>query len=434
MNQPARVQHDLDLCMRCSACSATCPTYGVLGHEGFSPRGRVQVAAALLEERLEPGSRALEFLDSCLHCEACRTACPNGVPVTQLVDLALDLPGLSSLSEPAPMSVRLLLWAVTRPWAMAGLRFGLWLWQRSGLGGSDGLAAKWPSLRRLLGPLAELDAGLPEIPSPLLPPLPAAAALPASAPPAHAPVVGFFLGCVQEAVFAETNRASLALLQRAGASPVDAPGQTCCGALHLHQGRLSAARDLARRNIAAFEASGAEFVINSAGGCGASLKQYGDLLKDDPAWAERAARFAARVRDISEFLVEHPLPGPVAPLPERVTIQDSCHLAHLQGVKSPLRQLLQPVAGGGLVELPRPDQCCGSAGVYNLEHTDLSLAILDRKMEDVAVTGADVVVTANPGCTLQMRVGVARAGRQGRVRVAHVADLLWESVRRGDKS
>lgn len=444
-----KVQHDLDLCMRCSACSATCPTYGVLGHEGFSPRGRVQLAAALLEGRLEPGSRALEFLDTCLHCEACRTACPNGVPVTGLVDLALDLPELKALAEPAPAAVGLLLWAVPRRWTMALLRAGIWFWQWSGL--SD-LARRHPAWLRLLGNLAQLEPALPQVPGPLLPPRrppalrPAAAARPSDAPRVGAdggqgPRVAFFFGCIQEAVFAETNRASLGLLESAGAQLLEAPGQTCCGAMHLHQGKEAAARRLGRRNIEAFERSGADFVVNSAGGCGAMLRQYADLFADDSAWAERARVFSAGVRDISEFLVETGGPAaapapvqalPVATLPERIAVQDSCHLSHVQGVKSPLRRLLGPIAGGGLVELRRPDQCCGSAGVYNIEQPLLSMSILDKKMEDVAETGATVVATANPGCTLQMRLGVVRAGLQGRVRVEHVADLAWAALQQGE--
>ena len=441
-------EHDLDLCMRCSACAATCPTYGVLGHEGFSPRGRVQVAGALLEGRLEPNPRSLEFLDTCLHCEACRTACPNDVPVTRLVDLALDLPDFKPLGPAPNRAVRLMLWAVAHPWTLALLRPGLWLWQRLRLGRlakSAGHRVPW------LASLAEVAAGLPPMPSPFRPALPArhAPALPAPLAPARRLQAGsgrvaFFLGCVQEAVFAETNRASISLLQAAGLEVASAPGQGCCGALHLHQGRVNDARSMARRNIAAFEAAGPEWVVNSAGGCGATLREYGSLLAGDPEWASRAAAFSSRVRDISDFLAGLPLSGGEGgtgrdgpephrprstPLPLRVTIQDSCHLVHVQGVRSPLRTLLTPVAGRGLVELPRPDQCCGSAGVYNLERTELALAILDRKMEDVKSTGADVVVTANPGCTLQLRLGVARAGLTGQVRVLHVADLLWESVR-----
>jgi glycolate oxidase iron-sulfur subunit len=209
------------------------------------------------------------------------------------------------------------------------------------------------------------------------------------------------------------------------------PEQVCCGALHVHSGDRDTARALARRNIAAFEPLGLDAVIINAAGCGSTLKEYGHLLERDEAWAERARGFSANVKDISEFLADIGLKGEMGQVRKRVTYQDPCHLVHGQGIRDQPRQLLRAIPGLELVELRESDVCCGSAGIYNLTHYDLSMQILDPKLDNIAETGAAIIVAPNPGCAMQIAAGCRRRGLD--VRVAHVVDLLDEAYRAAER-
>jgi glycolate oxidase iron-sulfur subunit len=227
---------------------------------------------------------------------------------------------------------------------------------------------------------------------------------------------------VQDAVFRPHNEATLRCLARQGVEVVVPRGQRCCGALHAHAGDPEAARALARANIAAFDAAEGEAVVVNAAGCGAHLKAYGHLLRHDAAWATRAAAFAARVVDATEYLARRPLEGTLGRLPLRVTYHDPCHLAHGQRVRSEPRALLRAVPGLEVVELGEAEMCCGSAGSYNLTEPEMARRLLERKMRHVAATGAQAVVTANPGCILQLAAGVRARGLP--MDVLHVVELL----------
>jgi len=233
-------------------------------------------------------------------------------------------------------------------------------------------------------------------------------------------------------IFAHVHQATVRLLVRHGCEVVVPPEQGCCGALHLHAGDRQEARRLARRNIDVFLAEDVDAIIVDVAGCGAAMKEYGELLKDDPRYAERANRFSALVKDVTEFLADLPLSDGLGPLDQVVTYQDPCHLLHAQGIKSQPRALLQAIPGLELVEMSHPDQCCGSGGLYNITHPQMAQRLLQRKMRDVAATGAQVIVTANAGCALQLKAGLRRYGLSGRV--AHVVELLDEAYRRGDRS
>lgn len=399
-------------CVHCGICLPQCPTYRVLGQEMDTPRGRLYLMRAAAEGRIGLTANFVRHMDRCLGCRACETACPSGVPFGRLLE---QVRGQIERRVPRPPSRRLLRWLLlgllTRPDRL-GLLLGLLrLYQRSGL-------QRVVRRGRLLPPFPRLQAM-----ERLLPPLPVSVGdgwperLEAEGAPRG--TAALLTGCVQAALFPEVHRATVHLLARAGYRVVVPRGQVCCGALHLHWGARQAARRLARINVAAFEE--ADWVVVNAAGCGATLREYGHLLPGTPA----AARLAARVRDVSELLTDG-LPGPRAPLELTVTYHDPCHLVHGQRVREAPRALLRAIPGLKLVELAEADLCCGSAGVYNLLEPDIAQALLARKLERIAATGAEVVATGNPGCLLQLRMGLSARGL--RVRAHHPVELLLWSV------
>jgi len=237
--------------------------------------------------------------------------------------------------------------------------------------------------------------------------------------------VALLTGCVMPILYARTQEATVRVLERNGCSVIDAPAQVCCGALNLHAGDRRTARELARKNIDAFLDANVDAIVVNSAGCGSSMKEYAELLKGDPSYAEKAQRFGALVRDVTEYLAEIQFVPPKSPLPYHVTYQDSCHLVHAQKVRSAPRDLLRSISGLRLVEMSTPDRCCGSAGVYSFAQRDMSLRVLDDKMADVATTSADVIATANPGCMMQLEAGLRGAKLPGRV--VHVVELLDEA-------
>jgi glycolate oxidase iron-sulfur subunit len=394
-------------CMHCGICLPQCPSYQVLEQEMDSPRGRVYLMRAAAEGRIGLGPNFVAHMDRCLGCRACETACPAGVPFGRLLEATR---GQIERRVERPLARRLLgrlvLGVFPDPvrlgWALRLLR----LYQRSGLQRgvrATGLLARLPRLQAM-------DRLLP-----LLAPARSAAAR-TEWPPEGAVrgTVALLAGCVGGALFPEVNQATARLLARAGYRVVVPPAQRCCGALHLHWGDRAGARALARANLAAL--AGADWVVTSAAGCGATLRDYGHLLGEAGAVA-----LSGRVRDVSELLAEAP-PGPRHPLPLRVTYHEPCHLAHGQRVRAAPRRLLQAIPGLELVELEEADLCCGSAGVYNLLEPGIASRLLERKLDRIAATGATVVASGNPGCLLQLRVGLARRGLP--VRACHPVELL----------
>jgi glycolate oxidase iron-sulfur subunit len=392
-----------------------------------SPRGRISLIRAAAEGRIDFSGAFQEHIHLCLACRACESACPSGVQYGSLVELARI--SIEERRQP-DLVERVVRWLALRQLMpclprLKGIARLMRLYQTLGLS----------ALALHMGFLPE---GLKTLEG-LLPPMPQHHTnyrKPAPALGTQYGRVAFFYGCVQEAFLAQVNQATIRVLQTNGYAVHFPNDQTCCGAAQLHLGEAELARQLARRNIDAFlqaEAAEGPFeaIINNAGGCGASLKEYPHLLKEDPLYAEKARRFSALVKDISEFLVEHLNVIPRGEVRARVTYADSCHLRHAQKVVNQPRSLLKSVPGIDLVELKKPDQCCGSAGVYNIVQAQTANAILDGKMSDIAATGAEIIVTTNTGCQMQLQYGVRKA--QLPARVVHLVEVLDQSYRQGAK-
>jgi glycolate oxidase iron-sulfur subunit len=400
-------------CIHCGLCLPACPTYSVFQTEMDNPRGRIQLITAAAEGRIAVDGPFQEHLELCLGCRACETACPSGVQYGALYELAREaIEEQRQISRTErfvrDLALRRLLPHRTRLRLMAR---GLWLYQRLGL---QGLARHIPFLPPMLRTMEELT-----------PPL--SAAFPDYSHPA--PAVGdergevaLLYGCVQDAFLSSVNTATVRVLQRNGYAVHFPQGQSCCGAAPLHIGEGEIARELARRNIDACLERDFVAIISNAGGCGATLKHYDQLLQDDPAYAAKAKAFVAKLQDVSEFLAANLHMPPTGTLNLRVTYVDSCHLRHGQKVVRQPRQLLQSIPGLHYVELKQPDMCCGSAGVYNIMQQETATQVLDAKMQDVTAARPDVVVTTNTGCHMQMIQGVRQAGLQAEV--LHVVELL----------
>jgi len=455
----AAALRQLDHCNKCGFCLPACPTFIETGLEMASPRGRLAIAEEVMAGRMPLSDYVAQHMYLCLGCRACEVACPSGVEYDRVLMDTRHLLNRAGIEAPGSRGLpRFLLNTVADPDRLRLLKAAVRAAEALGLRS----LARRPAIRRLLpARLRDLESMLPDqaeqvraLKAPQTPNGGSAAGTgsAATAPAAEAAAgtaaastpavtVAFFPGCVQEALFQGTNARTVRVLEHFGARVVPAPGFGCCGALHGHSGDLHRARELARRNIEAFERSGARYLVNNAGGCGAFLKEYPRLFEDDPDWLPRAEAFAARVRDASEMLLELPGPpgwqgvrptsgGPAAGSGPRlvVTYQDSCHLRNVQRVWRQPRDILSRLPGVRYVELPGADQCCGSAGIYNVTHPDMSLAILDRKMDGVKAVNPDVIVVANPGCQMQMLLGVDRHGLGGKVRVMHLIDLVAEQL------
>jgi glycolate oxidase iron-sulfur subunit len=406
---------ELYQCVHCGLCLNQCPTYRATRLEPESPRGRIHLVKAAADGRIELNERFKEHLYLCLLCRACESACPSGVQYGHIAEAAreqLGPPGTEfgravlnlAFTQLLPYRRRLrLLFALLR------------LYQRTGLQ----RALRWMLPEKLRG----MDALLPVIPkrffAPKTPTLPAVGE--------HRATVAMLDGCVMPLLFGEVNDATARVLQRNGCEVIFPKKQGCCGALNLHNGETAAAKQMARRNIDAFLEADADAIIVNAAGCGAAMKEYGRLLRDDLEYRDKAARFSARVKDAGEFLADLGLVGKLGAVEITVTYQDPCHLAHGQRVRSQPRQLLQAIPGLKLIELDGADRCCGSAGIYNLTHSAMSQHLLDEKMQAIDATRAGAVVAPNPGCMLQLRAGARRTGAE--LEVYHLMDLLERAYR-----
>jgi glycolate oxidase iron-sulfur subunit len=411
---------DMGRCVRCGYCLCECPTYLALGLETESPRGRLHLIRALTEGRVPPSPSLLLHLDLCVQCRACETACPSGVPFGRIMEQGRAL----VLQKPraAPRSWRLRTYLATLLLPHPGrLRFlARLLYQRLGL---QRLVRSTHLLRLLPGHLDDMEQFLPPLPDRILTPAPVTEPA-VKTNPHHR--VALLAGCITPILYPNLHEATVRVLARNGCQVLVPPEQTCCGALHAHAGDLKTARRLARRNIDVFLPLGVEAIVVNAAGCGSAMKEYGELLKDDPAYAEKAAAFSELVKDISEFLVGLPFDPQMGPVEERVTYQDSCHLAHAQGITAQPRALLQAIPGLDFIEMAHPDRCCGSGGIYNLTQPEMSWRLLKERMQEVAETKAHVVATANTGCMVQLEAGLRRYGPRG-AQVAHVVELLDEA-------
>jgi glycolate oxidase iron-sulfur subunit len=405
----------IDDCVHCGFCLPTCPTYVLWGEEMDSPRGRIVLMKEGHEEISAP---LLTHLDRCLGCMACVTACPSGVQYDKLIEDAR--PQLERHVRRPPLERahrRLIFGLFTRPGRLRALAPGAALAQKLGLP----RLARRPHVRRLAPRLAAMAAMTPE--TPLRRSL---SRLPRrfEARGERRGTVALLQGCVQRVFFSDVNEATARVLAAEGFE-VHAPRlPRCCGALPMHAGEDVQARELAKATIEALERY--ETVVVNAAGCGSAMKDYGHVLRDEPAWAERAAAFAARVRDVSEFLADVEPRAERRPLAMKIAYHDACHLAHAQGVRAQPRELLRGIPGLELVEPAEWELCCGSAGIYNLVQPQPAAELGERKARNLLDTGAEAVVAGNPGCALQISAHTERLGRP--LPVLHPMELLARSI------
>ena len=397
----------LERCIHCGLCLEACPTYRITRLETESPRGRLHLMGAIGAGRAGADDATVLHLDRCLACRACEAVCPSGVPYGRLIEATRA--GLAP-ERPLSFAARALLAIASRP-ALLDLMtrvFGL----------VDRIGLRRLGRRFLPSRLRRLDELAPPADRPHFRPV---------AVEAPRGRVQLLLGCVMRASYGDIHTATARVLARLGVAVVDSPGQTCCGALAAHAGEHESALKLSKTNIAAFEAAGSDLVLVNAAGCGAHLKAYAHLLEDDLRWRERAVAFSRRVRDVTEYLAAQLDGATFGALPMRVTYQDPCHLAHAQGIRAEPRALLRRVAGLELLEMVDADVCCGSAGFYNVSQPSYADRLLEPKIDAILATGADAVVTANPGCMLQLEAGLRARGRED-VAVLHVAEVLHRAL------
>jgi Fe-S oxidoreductase len=436
-------------CVHCGFCLPACPTYSLWGEEMDSPRGRIYLVSQLLDGT-PLNAAAGEHFDRCLGCMACVTACPSGVRYDQIIEVAREwtetagaagnghdalglgtpgdahgAPGGATTGARRPLRDRITRAAIFALFPYAGrlkaATAPLRLVQRTG---ADRLLARTGLVDRISPAAGQALRLAPPASKPL--------------PPGRFPervaalgqrraVVGMLTGCVQSVFFPRVNAATARVLAAEGCDVIIPRGQGCCGALSSHAGRGGEARRFARSTIATFEAAGVDAIVVNSAGCGSAMKDYERLLADEPDWAARAAALSAKVRDLAEFIDAL---GPVAerhPVPVRAAYHDACHLGHAQGITTAPRALLRGIPELSLTELADAGMCCGSAGIYNLVQPDAAQELGARKADSVVASGASLLISANPGCTLQISAELARRGVS--LRTAHTAEVLDASIR-----
>ncbi|MBI2760556.1 MAG: (Fe-S)-binding protein [Chloroflexi bacterium] len=404
-----------------------CPTFVATGLEPESPRGRVYLIRAAAEGRVELNDAVLPHLELCLQCRNCESVCPSGVPFGRIMEGARAQIFQQRKGAMLPRVVRtaILRGLLPHRGRIRVLAAALRLYQRGGL---QRAVRSRPIGRVLPRRLREMEALMPRVAVRPFEPSP----VPARPAGEVEERVAFFSGCVMPFMYSGTQDATVRVLTRNGREVVTPPEQTCCGALMVHSGDREAARVLARKNIDLFLSLGVGAVVVNAAGCGSTLKEYHELLEHDADYADKAARFSGLVRDVTEYVARLPFTEGLGAVHARVTYQDSCHLAHAQRIKHAPRHLIQAIPGVEFVDMPNADRCCGSAGIYNVVQREMSMQVLDFKMQEVAEAEPDIILTANPGCMAQLETGLRRHGLQARV--MHVVDLLDLAYRRGAAS
>lgn len=431
---------ELTNCMRCGFCQPSCPTFQETGLEAASPRGRIALMKAVVDGLMEPDTSFQKQMDLCLGCRACEPVCPADVKYGSLIEQTRDA---IEDHRPHPWWVRGLRTAAFRglfphPKRVRRLGGALRLYQKSGL---QTAARKSGMLKVLPEQLQQMERIMPEASGQGV--VERIGALHPALKGEPVARVGMFRGCIMDMMFTDTNVNTVELLTAVGFEVVVPETQTCCGALHAHSGELDDARELAMRNITAFREAGVDYIVSNAGGCGALLKEYDHLLREaeSPVVAQDAKWFAEHVKDVSQLIIEK---GNLLALKElvsetaaaaeaaesvTVTYQNSCHLRNVMKAGNAPRDVLGLVEGIEYCEMTGADSCCGSAGIYNLLQPKMANDILDHKMEHVKETNAQIVLTSNPGCLLQMKAGVERAGLADRVKVMHVVDFVRERAK-----
>jgi len=403
-------------CVHCGLCLPSCPTYVITRRERSSPRGRIWLMKEVSEGRLDLLDPLFEEeMYLCLNCRACEAVCPSGVKYGEILEASRAQIEQARKSTPKARVLRKVVFGgvFTDMRRFRALSTGLRLYQRSPLP----RIAKRSGVLKLLG-LDQAHELMPRVSDRFV--VPKGETIPAQGQ--WRGRVGLFTGCIMSTAYSEIHEATIRVLTRNGFEVTLIDGQGCCGALHVHQGDPDGGRALARKNIDAFDSPYLDAIIVNAAGCGAAMKEYGHLLKDDPEYAERAARFAERVQDVTEFLAAKGLSAEPGPLPMTVTYQEPCHLAHAQRIAKQPRQLLKAIPELKVVEMPESSLCCGSAGIYNLLQPDMSSKLLARKLDNALSTGAEAIVSANPGCMLQLTSGLRARGDNRPV--LHLVEVL----------
>jgi len=403
-------------CMRCGMCLPACPTYKETFLETASPRGRVALVRKVQEGELDQSERLLSYLSLCLDCQACASACPCGVNAGELVaEFTCERKEGHGLGFMEDLILRKL---VPHPDRLETSMAPMRLYQKSGL---QKLVRTLGVLKMFPSPLERMEGLLPDLPTR---PLRQEIQEVTPAVGTERGTVGFFLGCVMSLIFSDASRATIRLLSSLGYKVITPRNQVCCGAPNMLGGDLAGLKEAARTNIDIFGGHAVDFIVTDCGGCGAELKKYGHHLEGEAA----AEGFSAKVRDISQILVQHAeeLRSLLKPLDLKVTYHDPCHVAHCQGVRKEPRDLLKLIPGLAYAELNEADACCGSAGTYNIAQPEMSDRILQRKLDNIRASGAEMLVTGNPGCLLQLKKGLSEQLPQ--VRIMHVTELLVRSM------
>jgi glycolate oxidase iron-sulfur subunit len=406
-------------CVRCARCLPVCPTYRETLNEIQSPRGRLGLIRAVEDGRLEMSATVEEHLYHCLDCRACNTVCPAGIPIGETIVSARSAIAQKRPRPALPLGILNFFFSDQRRLEL--VFFFLRIYQMLRLD-------KLVSLMPLPPSLKAMASMLPKLSRPLRPQVCSGdfshQAQEATKVTTTQKRVGFFINCVMNVAFAETSAATLRLLQRMGCEVVTPTNLGCCGSPQEDQGARDTMRAFAKRLIAEFERQGElGVIVTDSAGCGSMMKEYGHLLRDDQEWAERAHAFSAKVRDVNEFIAEWVKANPPKnSIKQRVTYHDPCHLLNTQKVKQQPREMLRAIPGIEFVELPEANWCCGSAGVYNITHPAMANKVLQHKLDAIASTQANILVTANPGCLMQIQMGIRQRGLP--IQVMHVSEVL----------
>jgi glycolate oxidase iron-sulfur subunit len=416
-------------CIHCGLCLNACPTYRELGLEMDSPRGRIYQIIQVERGRLPLGDSFVRHIDSCLDCRACETACPSGVEYGRLVESARAQINSYYQRPGIDRHVRQVFFEKLLPDRKKLDRLGtlLWLFQKSGI---EPIVVNSGILKLFSRKLGRVAALSPRMEKPFFTKRLGQVFRPEGEVRYR---VAFFAGCIANLAFARLNDATVRVLVRNGCEVVIPEAQGCCGALHVHAGIRDRARELAKQNISTFLNGSFDYVISNAAGCGSVLKEYPLLFEhEEREFYERALEFSSKVRDVTEFLASIDFNRNFGAIHARATYQDPCHLGHAQRIRRAPRQLMAAIPGLEVVELKESEVCCGSAGIYNVVQNEMAERLLKAKMQRVDETGAELILTANPGCLLQLRAGVARSNRKRRV--LHVIELLDEAYAGRDPS
>jgi glycolate oxidase iron-sulfur subunit len=415
----------LDDCVHCGFCLPTCPTYLLWGQEADSPRGRIHLMKLRRDGRETASASFVQHIDTCLGCMACVTACPSGVQYDSLLEAARPQVEREAKRSFGDRAFRRMIFAMfPHPGRLRALSWPLGVYQKLGiqrLAHSSGLLALLPkrlqAMERLLPAITFGQADLP-------------ARIPAQGQQRKR--VALLVGCVQRVFFGGVNEATARVLAAEGCEVVVPQTQGCCGALAEHAGEEEDAMAAARKLIDAFEDANADTIVINAAGCGSAMKRYRHLLRNDPAYAAKAEAFSAKCKDISEVLADLEPRAPRGAVPLKAAYHDACHLQHAQGVRAQPRRLLQAIPGVTVREIAESEICCGSAGIYNLLEPAAATDLRDRKVQNILKTDAEVIVSSNPGCLLQIATGLEAAGRP--MRIMHLVEVLDQSIREGQRT